>query len=155
MNKKNFTLLLIVFCFWTGLSYGQLDEKRVKIEITVKDGSKTITALVRSATVSFSKSAAGSVAADSGDKKSESKYYYFSLDFEKQDIALLKAFMKNKNGIDGQITMVDMNGKLPARKFEFTKATLDALSDQLTADYTSTYMSIACSSMIIDGVNLE
>jgi hypothetical protein len=155
MNKKNFTLLLIVFCLWTGLSYGQLEEKRVKIEITVKDGSKTTTALVRSATVSFSKSAAASVAADSADKKSESKYYYFSLDLEKQDIALLKAFMKNKDGIDGQITMVDVYGKLPARKLEFTKAKLDALSDQLTADYNSSYMSIVCASMIIDGVNLE
>ncbi|RZJ52080.1 MAG: hypothetical protein EOO44_12920 [Flavobacterium sp.] len=156
MNKKIFTIVLTAFLFLTGISYGQqFEEKRVKIEITVKDGNKTITVPVRSVTLSFSKPLSVATATDSTEKKAETKYCNFSLDFEKLDIALLKAFMKNKSGIDGQIIMVDSYGKVPTRKLDFTKATLEALSDQLTADYNSSYMSISCASLTIDGVNLE
>lgn len=156
MNKKKFTLMIIVFCFLTGLSYGQqLEDKRVKIEITVKDGSKTIVAPVRSATFSFTTSTNNITATDGSEKKEQTKNYYFSIDFEKQNIELLKAFMTNKNGLDGQITVVDSYGKMPARKLQFTKANIDSLSDQITADYTSAYMSILCTSLIIDGVKVE
>lgn len=155
MNKKKFTLLLIVFCFLTGMSYGQQEDKRVKIEITVKDGNKTIVAPVRTATFSFTTSANNSTATDGSEKKEQTKNYYFSIDFEKQNIELLKAFMTNKNGLDGAITVVDSYGKLPSRKLEFTKANIDSLSDQITADYTSAYMSIVCATLIIDGVKVQ
>lgn len=140
----------------TGLSYGQqLEDKRVKIEITVRDGNKTIIAPVRSATFSFTTSTNSSTATDGTEKKEQMKNYYFSIDFEKQNIDLLRAFMTNKNGLDGQITVVDSYGKMPSRKLEFTKANIDSLSDQITADYTSAYMSIVCSTLIIDGVKVE
>lgn len=156
MNTKNLTLLIIAFCFLTGLSFSQqLEDKRVKIEITVKDGNKTIIAPVRTATFSFTTSIHNGISTDGTEKKGQTKNYYLSLDFEKPNIALLKAFMANKNGLDGQITMVDSYGKMPSRKLEFTKANIDSLSDQITADYTSTYMSIMCATLIIDGVNIE
>ena len=156
MNKKFFTLILIVCFFLSGVSYGQLsDNKSVKIEITVKDGNKLITAPVRTVTVSFSRSSNNVTATDGTEKKTETKNYYFSLDFEKQDLTFLKAFMKNKTGIDGQVTMVDSDGKLPSRKLEFTKATIESLTDQLNSDYNSSYLSIGCASLIIDGVSLE
>jgi hypothetical protein len=153
MNKKNLSLVLLFFCFFTGIVQAQQsDDKRMKIEITVKDGNKTVSGLIRSATFSYSKPANAD-----GDVKDKypTKNFYFSLDFEKMNIPLLQAFTKNKNGIDGQITMTDTYGKSPARKLEFTKATLESLSDQLTADYSSAYFTIGSDTLIIDGVNVQ
>jgi len=152
MNKNLFTLLAIACLFVSSLTYGQ-DDKRIKIEITLKEGNKTTKAVLRSATFSFTKSSIA--AADGSDKTEVKNNYYFSLDFEKQDIALLAVLMKNKAGVDGQITMTDQFGKLPTRKFDFTKGRVDSLSDQLTADYTSAYISLLCDSLIIDGVKIE
>ncbi len=139
---------MIACLFISSLSYGQ-EDKRIKIEIALKDGNKTTKAVLRSATFSFTKSTA------IGTESEIKNNYYFSLDFEKQDIALLAVFMKNKAGVDGQITMIDTFGKLPTRKFDFTKGRIDSLSDQLTADYTSSYISLLCDSLIIDGVKIE
>ncbi|OXA83182.1 hypothetical protein [Flavobacterium hercynium] len=151
MNKKNFSLILLFFCFLTGMVQAQQsDDKRMKIEITVKDGNKTVSGLIRTATFSYSKPAD----ADAKDKY-PTKNFYFSLDFEKMNIALLQAFTKNKNGIDGVITMTDTYGKSPARKLEFTKATLESMSDQLAADYSSAYFTIGSDTLIIDGVNVQ
>jgi len=154
MNKNFFTLLLMTFLFVSALTYGQ-EDKRIKIEISLKDGNKIVKGTVRSATFSFTKSA-NNIAQKDGTEKAEVKNnYYFSLDFEKQDIALLTAFMKNKAGIDGEITLTDTYGKQPTRKFDFTKGKIDSLSDQLTADYTSSYMSLVCETLIIDGVKID
>lgn len=153
MNKKILSLLFIFFCFFAQISYGQTEEKRTKIEITVKDGNKTITAAVRSATVSFTRNS--TLPSKDPLDKTDSKNHYLAIDFEKQNIALLNAFAKNKNGIDGELTMTDTYGKTPSRKFEFKGATLDALSDQLNGDYSSSYFSLNCRSLIIDGVTIE
>lgn len=156
MNKKIFTIVLIALCFLTAKSFGQQpDDKSVRIEITVKDGNKVITAPLRSASLAFSKSSGNVTGTDGVDKKVETKTYFFAIDFEKQDLNLLRAFMKNKSGLDGEITMVDSYGKLPTRKMEFTKATVDSLSEQLTGDYNSSYISISCATLIIDGVTIE
>ncbi|UPZ14695.1 hypothetical protein [Flavobacterium humidisoli] len=152
MNKKFFTLLMVASLFISSITYGQ-EDRRIKIEIALKDGNKTVKALLRSATFSFTKTSLA--AADGTDKSEVKNNYYFSLDFEKQDIALLAVLMKNKAGVDGQITMTDVFGKLPTRKFDFTKGRVDSLSDQLTADYTSAYISLLCDSLIIDGVKIE
>lgn len=150
MNKKKLSLLLLFFCFLTGIAYGQqLDDKHVKIEIMVKDGNKPITVQVRSSSISFSKSANLTA------KDSIQKNYYIAIDLERHDINLLTAFAKNKKGLDGQIMMTDTNGKTPARKIEFKKATLDALTDQFTNDYSSAYLSLNCSGLVIDGINIE
>jgi hypothetical protein len=149
MNKKSLSLLIIIFCFVTGFSSAQqLEEKRLKIEITVKDGNKSITSAVRTATFSFTRPVAAS-------SDTSQKNYFLSIDFEKQDLNLLRAFTKSKNGLDGQLTMVDIYGKAPSRKFEFKGATLDALSDQLNGDYSSSYFSLNCSLVIIDGITIE
>ncbi|CAM3733222.1 hypothetical protein [Flavobacterium chungbukense] len=149
MNKNFFTLLLIGCLFFSVLTFGQQEDKRIKIEIAVKDGNKIVKGTIRSATLSFTRSVVNS---ETNEIKNN---YYFSIDFEKQDIALLAAFMKNKSGIDGQITMTDLFGKLPNRKFDFTKGRIDSLSDQITADYTSAYLSLLCDSLIIDGVKID
>ncbi|NWL03362.1 hypothetical protein DM790_21255 [Flavobacterium collinsii] len=149
MNKKIFTSLLVVCLFLSALTYGQQEDKRIKIEISLKDGNKVVKGAVRSATFSFTKSVMNT---ETNEIKNN---YYFSLDFEKQDIALLTAFMKNKNGIDGQITMTDTYGKQPTRKFDFTKGRIDSLSDQITADYNSAYMSLICDTLVIDGVKID
>ncbi|MBE8728314.1 hypothetical protein [Flavobacterium hungaricum] len=149
MNKKFFTIVLIACCFFSVLTYGQQDDKRIKIEILVKDGAKTIKAPIRSATFSFTKSV---INTETNEVKNN---YYFSLDFEKQDIVLLAAFMRNKTGIDGQIIMTDSYGKMPVRKFDFTKGRIDSMSDQITADYNSSYISLLCDTLVIDGVKID
>ncbi len=149
MNKIFFTITIISSLFFSALTFAQQDDKRIKIEISLKDGNKLVKAPVRSATFSFTKSVVNS-------ETNESKNnYYFSLDFEKQDIVLLTALMKNKAGIDGQITMTDSYGKQATRKFDFTKGRIDSMSDQITADYNSSYMSLICDSLIIDGVKID
>ena len=153
MNKKILSLILLFFCFLTGMVQAQQsDDKRMKIEITVKDGNKTVSALIRTATFSYSKPANTDT---DGKDKYPTKNFYFSLDFEKMSIPLLQAFTKNKNGVDGVITMTDTYGKSPARKLEFTKATLESFSDQLAADYASAYFTIGSDTLIIDGVNVQ
>ncbi|MDR7212413.1 hypothetical protein [Flavobacterium piscis] len=153
MNKKILALSLVFFCFLTQINYGQIEEKRTKIEITVKDGNKTITVPVRSATVSFTRPS--TLVSKDPIEKTDPKSHYLSIDFEKQNIALLGAFVKHKNGIDGELTIIDTYGQTPSRKFEFKTATLDALSDQLNGDYSSSYFSLNCKTLIIDGVTLE
>lgn len=149
MNKIFFTIVTFACLFFSVLTFGQQEEKRIKIEISLKDGNKVVKGAVRSATFSFTKSVINS---ETNEIKNN---YYFSLDFEKQDIALLTAFMKNKAGIDGQITMTDTYGKQPTRKFDFTKGRIDSLSDQITADYNSAYMSLICDTLVIDGVKID
>ncbi|AWK06167.1 hypothetical protein HYN56_18820 [Flavobacterium crocinum] len=149
MNKIFFTIVTFACLFFSVLTFGQQEEKRIKIEISLKDGNKVVEGAVRSATFSFTKSVINS---ETNEIKNN---YYFSLDFEKQDIALLTAFMKNKAGIDGQITMTDTYGKQPTRKFDFTKGRIDSLSDQITADYNSAYMSLICDTLVIDGVKID
>nr|WP_294784285.1 hypothetical protein [uncultured Flavobacterium sp.] len=149
MNKIFFTITLFTCLFFSVVTFGQKDDKRITIEISLKDGNKIIKAPVRSITFSFTKSV---VNAETNEGKNN---YYFSLDFEKQDIALLTALMKNKAGIDGQITMTDSYGKMPARKFDFTKGRIDSMSEQLTADYSSSYMSMICDTLIIDDVKID
>ncbi len=151
MNKKILSLLLICFCFLTQISFGQIDEKRTKIEISVKDGNKMLTVPLRSATISFTKGANYKDPEDKTDNRS----YYLNIDMEKQDINLLRAVAGSKSGLDGQITMVDTYGKTPTRKIEFKAAKLDALSDQLTGDYSSSYFSFYCNLLIIDGIKIE
>ena len=151
MNKKILSLLLICLCFLTQISFGQIDEKRTKIEISVKDGNKMLTVPLRSATISFTKGANYKDPEDKTDNRS----YYLNIDMEKQDINLLRAVAGSKNGLDGQITMVDTYGKTPTRKIEFKAAKLDALSDQLTGDYSSSYFSFYCNLLIIDGIKIE
>ena len=153
MNKKFLSITFLLFCFLSQISYGQVEEKRTKIEITVKDGNKTITATVRSATASFTRPSA--LVPKDPLEKTDPRSHYLSIDFEKQNIALLGAFVKNKNGIDGELTIIDTYGQTPSRKFEFKGATLDALSDQLNGDYSSSYLSLNCKTLIIDGVTLE
>lgn len=151
MNKKILSLLLICFCFLTQVSFGQVEEKRTKIEISIKDGNKTLTVPLRSATISFTKGANYKDPEDKTDNRS----YYLNLDLEKQEIDLLRVIAANKSGLDGQISMIDTYGKTPTRKIEFKAAKLDALSDQLSGDYSSSYFSFYCNLLIIDGVKIE
>ncbi|MCR4033747.1 MULTISPECIES: hypothetical protein [Flavobacterium] len=149
MNKIFFTITIIATLFFSVLTYGQQDDKRIRVEISLKDGNKVVKAAVRSVTFSFTKSVVNS---ETNEVKNN---YYFSLDLEKQDIPLLATFMKNKAGIDGMITMTDNYGKLPMRKFDFTKGRIDSMSDQINGDYSSAYISLISDSLIIDGVKID
>ncbi|WP_212004717.1 hypothetical protein [Chitinophaga sp. HK235] len=133
------------------------EEKRIRMEVTVKEGGKQVIAAARSFTVSFNR--ANEPVKDSTNKSlsaaGPSRGHYLSIDFEKQDIQLLRAFMQNKGGLDGQIIVTDSYGKLPSRKIEFKLAVLETMNDQVTGDYGSAFMTLNCEGLIIDGVKLE
>lgn len=135
----------------------QSEEKRIKIELTVKTANGQVAALIRSFTVSYNR--ALNAPQDSVNGKpvpAESpRGHYLSADFEKQNIPLLQAFMKNKKGLDGEITVTDAFGKLPGRKIMFKAAVLETMNDQVTGDYGSAFMTLNCEELVIDGVKLE
>lgn len=127
------------------------DDRRMKIELQLKVGKETIVSALTSASVAFS------TPYDEGDTTSRKppRNYSLAVTFEKADIQALRAFMKNKNGVDGSIILADTFGKMPSRRIEFISAILDGYTDQLTNEYTSMYFTIKCAELIIDGLKME
>ncbi|MBC9909648.1 hypothetical protein [Chitinophaga varians] len=136
----------------------QSEEKRIKITLTVKTDNGPVVAVIRSFTVSFNRTL-NTPAQDAVNGKPVAadapRGHYLSADFEKQDIPLLRAFMQNKKGLDGEITVTDAFGKLPGRKVAFKAAILETMNDQVTGDYGSAFMTFSCETLMIDGVKLE
>lgn len=157
--KIKFWFFVLAFLYLSAetASAQYAEEKRVKMELTVKDGNKMVVAAARSFTVSFNRSnAPAKDTANKGVSPAEPvRGHYLSIDFEKQDIRLLQAFMQNKGGLDGQLITTDSYGKLPPRKIEFKSAVLETMNDQCTGDYGSAFMTLSCEGLIIDGVKLE
>ncbi|MCW3466171.1 hypothetical protein [Chitinophaga nivalis] len=155
--KIKFVFFVLAFIGLTveTVSAQYAEEKRIKMEITVKEGNKQVIAAARSFTVSFNRASAP--VKDTANKNAvaeTSRGHYLSIDFEKQDLPLLRAFIQNKGGLDGQLIATDSYGKLPGRKIEFKSAVLETMNDQMTGDYGSAFMTLACEELIIDGVKL-
>ena len=154
-------LLLLVLCSLYGnLTFAQqTDENRMKIEIIVKQGKEEIKAKLSSAAISFSRPPTYGAKPDSTIKSNadlvKERMYYMAIYLDRQSVGLMRAFLKNKDGIDGYLTMEDTYGKIPSRKIEFKSAILDALSDQLALEPTNVYMTIKCGEMIIDGIKID
>jgi len=144
------TKLFVVTCFLimcSHLLYAQGEDKRMKIEITVGK----VTAVLTSANVNAAK---GWDVQDST-RHEEPRNYALAFYFDSPNLALVSAFVKNKKGVDGVITMTDTYGKRTTRKIEFKSAVLDSYSDQLTNDYSSSYMTVRCMDLTIDGLKME
>lgn len=146
-----FLTFLILFFPAKMLFSQQTDEKRIKIEVSVKEGKNQIASVIKSYTLSYNKT----LLTPENNKSGETKAFYISLDFEKQDIPLLRAFIQNKSGLDGQITVTDTYGKLPARKIEFQSATMDVMNDQTMGEHTGMFMNLSCNILAIDGLKIE
>lgn len=146
-----FLTCFFLFFFSNLLFSQQTDEKRMKIEVSVKDGKNQIISVIKSYTISYNRT----LLTPENNKSGETKAFYISLDFEKQDIPFLKAFVQNKTGLDGQITVTDTYGKLPSRKIEFQSATMDVMNDQSMGEYTGMYMNLSCNILTIDGLKIE
>ncbi|BAP31758.1 uncharacterized protein CHSO_2721 [Chryseobacterium sp. StRB126] len=145
-----FLICILLFLPIKMLFSQQTDEKRLKIEITVKDGKSQLVSVIKSYTISYNKTLL-----TAENKSNDVKAFYLSLDFEKQDIPLLRAFTQNKNGLDGQITITDTYGKLPPRKIEFKSAVMDVMTEQTTGDYNGMYMNLSSNVLSIDGLKIE
>lgn len=145
-----FLIVIILFLPVQLLLSQQTDEKRMKVEVSVKDGKNQVVSVLKSYTISYNKTLL-----NNDDKSSDVKAFYLSLDFEKQDIPLLRAFVQNKAGLDGQITVTDSYGKLPSRKIEFKSAVMELMTDQTTGDYHGMYMNLSSNTLIIDGLKIE
>lgn len=144
-----FLTFLILFFPAKMLFSQQTDEKRMKIEVLVKDGKSQIASVIKSYTISYNRTLL-----TAENKSAETKAFYISLDFEKQDIPFLRAFVQNKAGLDGEITVTDTYGKLPPRKIEFQAATMDVMNDQAMGEYTGMYMNLSCNILTIDGLKI-
>ncbi|AZA76680.1 hypothetical protein EG347_03675 [Chryseobacterium sp. G0186] len=145
-----FLTVIIVFLPAQLLLSQQTDEKRMNVEVSVKDGKNQVVSALKSYTISYNKTLL-----NNEDKSSDVKAFYLSLDFEKPDISLLRAFVQNKAGLDGQITVTDFYGKLPSRKIEFKSAVMELMTDQTTGDYYSMYINLSSNTLIIDGLKIE
>jgi hypothetical protein len=126
----------------------QSEDKRMKIEITVGKTTAVLTSVAINAAKPYSD------VADSTQKE-EAKNFNLAFYFDSPNMPLVAAFVKNKKCVEGVITMVDSYGKRTTRKIEFKGAVLDAFSDQLTNDYSNSYMTIRCSELTVDGLKLE
>lgn len=158
--KTKFWIFTLAFLYLSmGTAHAQQsEEKRIKITLTVKTGNSPVVAVIRSFTVSYNRTL-NTPAQDTVNGKPAAtdtpRGHYLSADFEKQDIPLLQAFMKNRKGLDGEITVTDAFGKLPGRKIWFKSAILETMNDQVTGDYGSAFMTFSCEELIVDGVKLE
>ena len=160
MERKKVFGLMITLCLCLGIAQAQqIDERRMKIEMTVRQGNEEIIAALTSATISSNRGLNESLVSDSlsrqGTNKENVRLYDIGIALDRQNIKLLSAFVKNKKGLNGHIILTDTYKKLPSRKIEFTSAVLDALNDQFTNDYSSAYMSIRCGTLMIDGLDIE
>jgi hypothetical protein len=154
---KIFTFILL---FWPLkiLWAQQLEDKRLKIELVLQDGKNT-TSLIKSLTTSYNRTL---VSSEKNDKKKEessdentAKPFYLSMDLDRLDLAVLTAFNKNRQGMDLQINITDTYGKMAPRKLEFKSAVMDILTDQVTGDYISSYITVGCMGLVIDGVKID
>lgn len=149
-NRKVYWLLPVLFLFANVVNAQSSEEKRMKIELTVKHGSETTVSILSSTSISFTRQ---DYAVDSSNLPIRN--FSLAVNFDKPSIQTIRAFIKNKNGVDGQITVVDTYGKLPSRKLEFKSAILDGLSDQFTSDYTTMYFTMRCAELTIDGLKID
>ncbi|NML39755.1 hypothetical protein HHL17_21330 [Chitinophaga sp. G-6-1-13] len=158
--KTKFWIFALAFLYLSmGTAHAQQsEERRIKIELMVKTGNSQVVAVIRSFTVSYNRTLNTPVQDSVNGKPGPAdapRGHYLSADFEKQSIPLLRAFMQNKKGLDGEITVTDAFGKLPGRKIAFKSAMLETMNDQVTGDYGSAFMTLSCEELIIDGVKLE
>jgi len=159
--KTHYTIKSLIFTFIlsllpvTTIFAQQTDDKRMKIELTLKDGKNT-TSLIKSFTVSYNRTLVNADKTKGKDELSgDTKPVYLSLDFDRQDLSVLRAFTQNRSGLDGQITVTDTYGKLPLKKLEFKSAVMDLMTDQATGEYTSAYITLSSTGLSIDGVKIE
>lgn len=154
-------LLIFIFLFLPVklLLAQKEDDKRMKIELIVKDGKNTTSSALKSFTTSYNRTLVTSEKKTPGKAPNHEedvvKPFYLSMDFERQDIPILKAFSDNRTGIDVLINVTDTYGKLPSRKFEFKSAVMDIMTDQVVGESTAAYITVGCIGLTIDGVKID
>jgi hypothetical protein len=150
-NRKIYWLLTVFFLVGNTLYAQRYDDRRMKIELQLKVGKETIVSTLSSASVTFTTPYEDS---DSLSKK-PARNFILAMTFEKADMPALRAFIKNKNGVDGAIILADSFGKMPSRKIGFTSAVLDGYTDQFTNEYSNMYFTIKCVELVIDDLKME
>lgn len=150
-NRKIYWLVAVFFLIGQSLYAQRYDDKRMKLELQLKVGKETIMSTLSSASVAFTTPYED---VDSTAKK-PIRNYSLAVTFEKADIQALRAFVKNKNGVDGAILLADTFGKMPTRKIEFASAILDGYTDQFTNEYSNMYFTLKCVELTIDGLKME
>lgn len=149
-NWKCYCLLPVLLLFGMFVNAQSSEDKRMKIELTVKHGTETIVSTLSSSTVAYTRQ---DYAVDSSSLPIRN--FVLSVNFDKSGIQTLRAFIKNKNGVDGQITITDTYGKLPSRKLEFKSAIMDGYSEQFASEYSSMYFNMRCAELTVDGLKFE
>ena len=166
--KKIFVFTLsLLSLFLVSNSYGQSDENRIKIQMTVIFNGKNIVTDLNGISTSLARAydEAVDVKAVKDSSLTKSIGYnpsgvYLTMDAKKISDELLTVFAKKQNRFDGTITIVDTYGKNPTRTIKFKQASLYSYTDQVSAGgygetYGSAAISISCKEVSVNGVTIE
>jgi hypothetical protein len=158
VNLVNFRFLICVIIFTSltlvSASAQQSDNQRMKIEMTVRDGTNSIVSNLSNFSVSFSRPSTDTTVKAVANVD-DYKPCYLVISFDRLDIPLLKVFTQTKGKLDGEIIVTDSYGKFPPRKIEVKSLVMDGMNDQLTGEYSAAYMNLSCKELVIDGVKLN
>ncbi|MGZ3872532.1 MAG: type VI secretion system tube protein TssD [Mucilaginibacter sp.] len=148
-------------------SYGQSDENRTKIQMTIKYEGKNIVTDLNGVSTSLSRVSdeLPAIPAVKDSLKNKIPGYttgnlYLMVDAKKVSDDLLRVFAKKQNKFDGTITIVDNFGKNPPRTIQFKQASLYSYSDQVSAggyseSYGATSISFSCKELTINDISIE
>lgn len=151
------SILIIVFFTSTFLSAQISDISQKKIQFSVGNSKNSETYLPRSFSLSFNKpiwEVSQTITAEK-DKSQENRKYLIALDFDRIPDSLLKVFIDYNKEFSGTIITTDSSTNQVQRKIRYVGAVLDSMSEQQSADYSSSYIYISCRELIIDDVQLK
>jgi len=152
--KGTLLLFITTLCFVSGSQAQQWDRNRMKIELSVQDGKKTVVSNLTTLSISFNKPA---MATDSTNQQIVDDYNpcYIVITFDRLDIPLLRLFMQKNTNLNGKIMVTDSYGKLPTRKIELNSIVMDGMNDNFINEEETSYMNLSCKELIIDDVVLK
>jgi 6-phosphogluconate dehydrogenase (decarboxylating) len=164
LSLTTFCLLSLVLVKAT---YGQSEENRTKIQMTINYGGKNIVTDLNGVSTSISHVSDDTPTVTTANDSVKNKIpeysqgtLYLMVDAKRISDDLLKVFAGKQNKFDGIITVTDTYGKNPTRTFQFKQATLYTYSDQVSAgayseNYGASSFSFGCKEISINGIRIE
>lgn len=158
----------MMLLFVGSISFAQMGEKRIKIEMVIQYNGKPINAELNSVSTSVTRylDSKPEIPADKASKDSTSKAqtvysasattdsFYLNMDAQRFSTDLLKVFADKSKTFSGTITITDLFGKNPVKNIKFTDASLYSFSEPTyyNDNYGSSAAAILCKELTIDGV---
>lgn len=159
---KIFTLLALLVTF-SKTTVAQMNEQRVKIEMSLDYGGKKIITALNSVSTSLARTETQVPAKADTTSKIKGLYgtgIYMNIDVAIVSDDLLRLLAKKDAKVNGTITITDTYGKLPSKTIVIKNAILYSLSDQYSTSvygdaYGSAMISLTCDQVSVNGITLE